>query len=369
MDRTNLSKDQPGKSMKIGIIGASSQVGSSLALHLKEHPGIVPVCFIRSAYPAVFFDISGIEYRVIDLHNQTALKRDFEDINLFIDCSYPSGQLYEIADEIKRQLKIFFAAMPAEASFIYCSTIMAFGMPDGQKQVKNYFIPLSTYAHLKRIAEKTVNRIANQYNISAFIFRLGQVHGFLQSVNTSYREKLSMNKTITLDGNPTDLVNIIFIETLAEAVIRVGLKEMATGSYSLVNYPQWTLKQLYDYYISCYSLENKVQFIKDIKSSTKRSGYKISLAPLKKYRALLETFFLIRNKKIYIKVKGKYRRMNVRHSVNVNTKSDYTDFHLLGKNPGLLINGLSSEPHYILNKEKNIEKSYNMHIENNIGSF
>jgi len=352
--------------MRIGIIGASSQVGSSLALHLKQHAGIVPICFIRSAYPAIFFDISGIEYRVIELDNETALKKNFEDIDLFIDCSYPSGQLYEIAHEIRRQLKIFFAAMPVGASFIYCSTIMAFGMPDGQKQVKNYLIPRSTYAHLKRIAEETVKKLSQQYHIPAFIFRLGQVHGFLQSVNASFREKLSMNKTVTLDGDADDLVNIIFIETLAEAVIRVGRDEIPADTYSLVNNPQWTLKQLYDHYTSYYSLENKIQFITGLDISNKKPWYKISMSSLKKYRGLIETFFLIRNKKMYIKVKGKYRVANVKRSAGGADNGVYTDFHLLGKNPGKLIAGLDCEPKLVLEKEKEIEALYDRNIENHI---
>ena len=349
--------------MRIGIIGGSSQVGSSLALHLKQHAGIIPVCFIRSPYCAIFFEISGIEYRIIDLNNTNELKRQFGDINLFIDCSYPSGQLYDIADQIKQQLSALFAAMPQDTSFIYCSTIMAFGMPDGQKWVKNYFIPRSTYAHLKRIAEKTVKRLSHKYQVPAFIFRLGQVHGFLQSVNTSYREKLSMNKTITLDGSPADLVNIIFIETLAEAVMRVGLKEITTGTYSLVNYPQWTLKQLYVHYTAYYSLQNNIQFIANMGSGAKKSWYKISLDSLKKYRALLETFILIRNEMMYIKVKGKYRMMNVKRSIGNDTNSRFTDFHLLGKNPGQLIQGLDCDPQSILSREKEIEAYYNNSIE------
>jgi len=351
--------------MNLGIIGASSQVGSSLALYLKKYLGIVPVCFIRSTYAAIFFDVSEIEYRIIDLTNQAELRKEFEDIDLFIDCSYPSGQLFEIAGQIRSQLKILFSAMPSKASFIYCSTIMAFGMPEHQKLVKKYFIPRSTYAHLKRIAERTVKRLSQKYTVPCYIFRLGQVHGFLQSVNTSFREKLSMNKAIRLDGNPDDMVNIIFIETLAEAVIKVGMKEIPTGSYSLVNNPQWTLKQLYDYYISYYSFEVNMEFMES-EGSYKKPWYKISLGSFKKYRALLEIFFLIRNKNMYIKVKGKYRKLDIKRSMNSEVNMEYTDFHLLGKNPGKLLTGLHCDPKTLLSKEKEMEELYSRNLENNI---
>lgn len=352
--------------MKIGIIGASSQVGSSLALHLKEHTGIIPVCFIRSVYPAIFFEISGIEYRILDTNNPVGLKKIFSDIDLFVDCGYPSGQLYEITKQIKAQLNNLFAAMPRGASFIYCSTIMAFGMPDQQKKVKNYIIPRSTYAYLKRIAEKTVRNLSGKNSIDGFIFRLGQVHGFLQSVNGSYREKLSMNKTITVEGNPGDLVNIIFIETLAEAVIRAGTKKIPAGTYSLVNFPQWTLKQLYDHYTVYYSLQNEVRYITGFTQPAKSPRYKISLGSLKKYRALPETFFLTRSKNIYIKVKGKYRLMNIKRSINESSTAEYSDFHLLGQNPGKMLIDLPCKPQYIFDKEKEMDSLYNKSIETHI---
>ena len=79
-----------------------------------------------------------------------------------------------------------------------------------------------------------------------------------------------------------------------------------------------------------------------------------SINSLKKYRSLIETFFLIRSKRMYIKVKGKYRLMAVRRSVNSPENGVYTDFHLLGKNPGKLITGLNCGPKAILEKEKEI---------------
>ena len=73
-------------------------------------------------------------------------------------------------------------------------------------------------------------------------------------------KKLSMRNVVLLDGGPVDLVNIIFIPTLAEAVIKAARKEILPAVYSLVNEPQWTLSQLYEYYIKYYSLHNEIVF-------------------------------------------------------------------------------------------------------------
>lgn len=354
--------------MRIGIIGASSQVGSSLAMHLSLHKGIVPICFVRSEYPAVFFEVVGVEYRLIDFTDIPKLTMQLADLELIIDCSYPSGQLYQIGKEIKKQLTAILGAMPSGIPFIYCSTIMAFGMPDGQKYVKNYWLPRSTYAYIKRIAERTVKNLSAKYSFPAFIFRLGQVHGFLQSVNESYREKLFMNKTIKLEGKPGDLVNIIFIESLAVAVIKAGSKQIEHGTYSLVNYPQWTLQQLYDHYIVYYSFQNKIQFTGGASSGNHSSAMSSLLESANKMRPLFETLILLRIPKLYIKVKGKYRIMNVRRMGGTAVPPDYIDFHLLGINPGRLIEGLDSDPKAVLLKEKETENYYNNQIENYINS-
>ena len=232
--------------MKIGIIGASSQVGSSLAFYFKHFTTVEPVCFIRSSYSSVSFDIASVEYRLKDSSNWA--KEEFDGFDAVIDCSYPGGQLYEIGDSIKKQLRTIMPLLKPGTSFIYMSTIMAFGMPDSFKQVKNFTVPRSTYAYLKRKAEKEVRQLSEKHLIDGYNFRLGQVHGFLQSVNSSYREKLSMNKEVKLDGTAAGLVNIIFIPTLAEAIIKAATKKIVPGLYSLVNSPQWNLSQLYEYY-------------------------------------------------------------------------------------------------------------------------
>jgi nucleoside-diphosphate-sugar epimerase len=342
--------------LRIAIIGASSQVGSSLAFYLKHFTNAEPVCFIRSSYSSVFFESLELEYKIV----QSAwVQNDFADIDAVIDCTYPSGQLYEIKNIIGKQLTALFGVMRPGTTFIYLSTIMAFGMPDGYNAVNNFAIPRSTYAYLKRFAEKKVTSLSREYKIPAFNFRLGQVHGFLQSVNTSYREKFAENREILLDGAPGSLVNIIFINTLAEAVLKACSGQLGTGTWSLVNHPQWTLTELYDYYKKYYSLKNNIRFMVAHKASLKQNLKNSLLKKVKNYRSLLESYFLINRKNLYIKFKGKYRVLNVKAALITPERAGFTDFHLLGKNPGRLIEGMQASPETVFNKEKEMEARYN----------
>lgn len=337
--------------MKIAIIGASSQVGSSLALYLKEFTQAEPVAFVRSTYSDIFFDLNNIEFRVIkDRFSET----DIEGFDAVVDCRYPSRQLYEMARDINDQLKDIFPKLPTGCAYIYMSTIMAFGMPDNYKYVRHFSIPRSTYAYLKRKAERLVRQLSVKKKIAAYNFRLGQVHGFLQSVNSSFREKMVNGNDIVVDGNKDDLVNVIFIPTLAKAVIRAAQKQMPAGTYSLVNEPQWTLEQLYNYYKGYYTLSNKLVF-KPAVNLKKRSSSLIQF--LKQQRSWLEIFFLSRSKNTYLRVKGKYRVMNVQKQTVINDNA-YSDFHLLGKNPGILLKQLDCSPETVFQQEKKMEACY-----------
>lgn len=353
--------------MKIGILGASSQVGSSLAFYFKKMANVEPVCFIRSTYSVPFFNIAKIEYRLIGPTSEWKAEL-FQDLDILIDCTYPTGQLYEINGQIKQQLKSIFPLLQKNTVFIYMSTIMAFGMPDGHKKVTHFTVPRTTYAYLKRVAEKLVHQLAHKYNIRGYSFRLGQVHGFLQSVNASYREKMSFNQDIVLDGCPDDPANIVFISTLAEAVISTIENGIKPGIYSLVECPQWALGQLYLYYKKYYSLENKLTFKKHTGILLSTDIKKSSIANLiKKCRSIIEVFFLIKNKFLYIKIKGKYRVANSKKSPPTYLpKEQFTDFHLLGENPGPFIPGLVSDFQNVFDKEKEMEFLYEECIESNV---
>jgi len=351
--------------MKIGIIGASSQVGSSLAFYLKHFTEITPVCFVRSSYSQVFFEMTGIEYKACDINDTVLLKEELSKLDAVVDCTYPSGQLYEIPHIIRQNIKSITAAMPAGKTFIYFSTIMAYGMPDEYKHVKNFGIARSTYAYIKRIAEKTVESETAKNKLRGFNFRLGQVHGFLQSVNTSYREKLYVNQFIKLDGAPGDKVNVIFIRSLAEAVIKAAKKEILPGKYSLVNNPQWNLEELYGYYKEYYHYNTPVVYSGKQHTSVKQSIKNKISNTVKQYRGVLESYYLTSRPALYKKIKGRFRSTNAAAATSGVENDPYTDFHLLGTNPGKLVIGIECDKNAMMIIEKKMELLYNSFLEQN----
>ena len=346
--------------MTIGIIGGSSQVGSSVAYYLKNYSDVNFKCFVRSSYSQVFFDLLNIAYEKFDINNSMELKHKLEECDTVLDFSFPTGQLSGIPDAIDNILTHVISSMQPGATFIYMSSIMAYGMDANEKFIRNTFFSHTPYAFIKRKAEARCLALGKKFGINAYNFRLGQVHGFLQSVNTSFREKLKDKKVVFIDGSPGDLTNTVFINTIAEAILNFSKEKHSPGTYTLVNNPQWTLTQLYEFYIKFYDIQTSLQFIPSFPNSTSLNFKSKVFGKLKKYRPLLESYFLIKFPKLSSRIKGKYRELEIANIVSSlkSGKIDYIDYNLLGRPDGKLIPLLNCGFDEVYEIEKTMESGY-----------
>jgi len=345
---------------RIGILGASSQVGASVALFLRKFPNVQVSCFIRSSYSKVYFESLGIEYQYINIDDAAAAKEKLENLDVVLDFGYPAGQLHEILGRSKNSIGKTLQAMKKDGIYIYMSSIMAYGMPDNTKWIGHYSIPRTSYAYIKRSIEKFTAASAGKLGIKAYNFRLGQVHGFLQSVNGSYRKKLSDANIVLIDGKPEDPVNIIFIHPLCEAIMQCINGVHAPGLYTLVSTPQWTLKDLYDYYIRYYGLPANIRYKPKEEKKKRRSLFQRSIDIARPYRSILETYILMRFPKLAISLKGQFRQSELSNqSASYVKKLEYLDYNLLGTPPFKMIEGLTTDPAKTLQIEKEEEKYYN----------
>jgi nucleoside-diphosphate-sugar epimerase len=315
--------------MRIGIIGASSQVGSSLSYYLKL-AGVEVICFTRSTYSEIFFDILGIRCEGVDLNDKEDLKKKFKGLDAVVDFTYPTGQIFSIKSSIRKNTDRIISSMPINAVYIYMSSIMAYGMPPEVKYIYDYLIPRSSYAYLKRYAEKVSKKIGKQFGVRVYNFRLGQVHGNLQSVNSSFRKKLLQNDRAYVDGTPDDLTNTIFVNSISEAILKCTRGVNKPGIYTLVSNPQWTLKELYDYYLEYYNLSTTLIYQPSKKKKSKFI-FDYFFNMLKGYRSFLETNILINFPSAALRIKGSYRMSQTSSLIARWDDKQYIDFNLLGK--------------------------------------
>jgi nucleoside-diphosphate-sugar epimerase len=346
--------------IRIGLLGGSSQVGASVAFFLNEIPDVKVTCFIRSTYSEVFFRLLGIECDLIDLLDESLLREKIGQFDVILDFAYPTGQLHEILHRSKENTGRILHAMKKDGAYFYMSSIMAYGMPDQETWIRHYRLPRNPYSYIKRSIEKYAFSRGKKEGIKIFNFRLGQVHGFLQSVNGSFRKKLSETNIAMLNGNPEDPVNIIFISQLCEAILQCARGVNPPGLYTLVSNPQWSLRQLYEYYIKYYDLQTHLLFRPEEKKKAGKSIFQKGIDLAKPYRPILETYILMRMPSLATGIKGRFRQSELlQHSNAPGQELGYIDFNLLGSPPFEMISGLTSDPDEIMKIEKDRELHYN----------
>src|SRR5947209_7407721 len=96
---------------RIGILGASSQVGASVAFFLKKFPNTQVTSFIRSSYSKVFFESLALEYQYVNVEDAADLKEKLGMMDVVLDFGYPAGQLHEIIDKSKKNIRKTLEAM------------------------------------------------------------------------------------------------------------------------------------------------------------------------------------------------------------------------------------------------------------------
>lgn len=350
--------------IRIGLLGGSSQVGASVAFFLKGIPDVQVNCFIRSTYSEVFFRLLDLECDLIDMRDEALLRKKISQFDVILDFAYPSGQLHEILHRSKENTGKILHAMKKDGIYFYMSSIMAYGMPDQEIWIRHCRLPRTPYSYIKRSIEKYAVSLGKKEGIKIYNFRLGQVHGFLQSVNGSFRKKLSETNIAMLNGNPDDPVNIIFINQLCEAILQCARGVNSPGLYTLVSNPQWSLRQLYEYYMKYYGLQTHLLFRPEEKKKAGKNIFQRGIDLAKPYRPILETYILMRMPSLATGIKGRFRQSELlQHGGAVGQEFGYIDFNLLGSPPFEMISGLTSDPDEIMKIEKDREVYYNAAIQ------
>lgn len=230
----------------IGIIGASGQVGTEVCLYLKTYPHIRPIAVVRSPISGALLRRLGIDVRVGVFGTESESRELLSDCDLVVDFSAPSGEVNEMKAHYERYVRQAIVCAPAEARYVFVSTINAFGMSSRYNRAKYYFLPHSIYAHTKRFAESLACRLGKQHRREVYIFRLGHVHGALQRVSQETAELV--RKSYQLFEYPDTPSYTIFCHSIAEGLINVAQGKEAAGIYTLISNPAWSWQEVLEHY-------------------------------------------------------------------------------------------------------------------------
>jgi len=236
--------------MKIGIVGANSQVGTELAVLFADHADVTVRPIVRNQLGTHFLRRLEIGCEVADVTDDTDAQEVLADLDTIVVAAFAwqySQEGFEARGARKANKAIVSNTVeyaPADARIVYLSSQAAFGNDIGAPQYTDW----SLYTREKRNAEWVLEQTSKETNKRGYAFRLGFVHGPNQSRTKELRDRLAADRHVYLVADPDKPSNVIHTVTLRDAVLQCGEEQVPPGTYSLTNEPQWTWEEVCDHY-------------------------------------------------------------------------------------------------------------------------
>ncbi len=223
------------------MLGANGQVGSELCLLLANLDGIelVPVCRTRSG--SAFLRWQGIACRHGRPADPVDASRLLGDCDLILNLALAGGNPAQIRATEDQLIRHSFEFSRPGATVVYFSTQSVYGDPSPGRSVRWR----NPYGRAKRVSESKVLACARRFGKRAYILRLGHVCGELQGISLDMRRDLARGQA-TLPSRDVPS-NTVLTASILDAVREVLSGRVAPGTYDLMNTPQWTWNQVYDY--------------------------------------------------------------------------------------------------------------------------
>lgn len=238
------------RSMKIGVIGANSRVGTELCFLLREEAEVIPI--VRNQVAASTFDHHGFPYRVTDITNPSEAEKALPDLDVvvIIAFAFPGSSRGRFRPKQSRQtneslVRNSFAFSQRDATIIYFSSIAAFGEEIGRSE---WWV----YVREKRHIEELFTKLQDSTTKRGYIFRVGLVFGPTQEFKEIIEDGISNPKTY-VQTDPQSVSNIVHTVTLTEAILLCSRSNIPPNRYTLVNKPQWTWEDVIGYYAPDYA--------------------------------------------------------------------------------------------------------------------
>jgi nucleoside-diphosphate-sugar epimerase len=215
----------------------------ALFLSLRPDIQVVPIC--RSSIGSAFLHHCGLSSRIGAMNDASAARELMAGLDLVADFSLPLGAAGEMRRRTQSGVTHLVRESPAGCRVVYISTQMAFGIRPGGTDRRYHFIAGTTYGATKRYGEHLVERLARAARKEAYVLRLGQVHGELQSVSRQMRATFLAERKVSLPDTVSDTV---FAYTIAEALANIAVGKEKPGVYTLMSTPDWHWRDIYEQY-------------------------------------------------------------------------------------------------------------------------
>ncbi len=232
--------------MKLAIVGANSRVATELCfLFRKDGVNVAPI--VRNRIGAIFLDHHGFDCRTAEIANEDDAKNALCDIDVVVVAAlaYDFGITRESSRTNDAIIRNSVKFCKRHAKIVYFSSIRAFSSQVDEHTPRFH---LSAYDVEKRRGENMLLRSCKSEGKIGYALRLGHVFGRNQPRSRNIVDLLSGRDEIHLQVSPDRLSNALHVPTLKETIMICVESSLEAGTYSVVNCPQWTWRNVFDYY-------------------------------------------------------------------------------------------------------------------------
>jgi nucleoside-diphosphate-sugar epimerase len=229
--------------MRIAVLGANGQVGAELCLLLarQEKIDVVPIC--RNRMGSAFLRFQGLACRHGDVADAGQAPRLIGDCDIVANLALAGleqnyREAMAIHDGLIRNVPRF---AKQGSKHIYFSTMSVYG----DAQVSQRIVFRNLYGSEKYRCENVARTAGGKYGRETVVFRLGHVCGELQGITREIRGKIEQGPIPIPDLDRPS--NTVYVATIVDAIVKVGTGAAISGIYDLMNHPQWTWKQVFEY--------------------------------------------------------------------------------------------------------------------------
>jgi nucleoside-diphosphate-sugar epimerase len=290
----------------------------ALFLSLRPDIQVVPIC--RSSIGSAFLHHCGLSSRIGAMNDASAARELMAGLDLVADFSLPLGAAGEMRRRTQSGVTHLVRESPDACRVVYISTQIALGLSQGGRDRKYHLLAHTTYGATKRYGEQLLKRLARAAGKEAYVLRLGQVHGELQSVSRQMRATFLAERKVSLPDTVSDTV---FAYSVAEALANIAAGKEKPGVYTLMSTPDWYWRDIYNYYCEETERQPELHLYSCSASRIPRkwlnSAQAAGKSVLLRHRELIGFYVLSRFPETETRILAKYRLLNAARDIAATT--------------------------------------------------
>lgn len=235
--------------MEIALVGANGAVGTELCFLIRgtENLSVRPI--VRNELGTLFLEHHGFDCRVGNVADPEDAERVLAGADVVVVAAFAwqySQEGFEARGSRRANERIVTNSVryaSDDAPIIYFSSQAAFGSELGAK-----WSDWSLYTREKRNAERLLFETCEETDKPGYVFRLGNVYGENQRATGRILDAIEGVEVLDVVAEPDQPTNVVHTVTILDAIQRCGKGDVDEGQYSLVNEPEWTPRDVFEYY-------------------------------------------------------------------------------------------------------------------------